>query len=82
MRLHVAMHVNKLLAKSATTQAEATRLLGLAQPHVSELKNYKLDRFSLERLLRFLTLLGCNVEIVIRPKAGRRHAGQVTVSLA
>jgi hypothetical protein len=46
------MHVNKLLAKRAPTQAAATKLLG------------------------------CNVEIVIRPKAGRRHAGQVTVSLA
>lgn len=82
MRLHVAMHLNKLLAKRAPTQAAATKLLGIAEPHVSELKNYKLDRFSLERLLRFLTLLGCNVEIVIRPKAGRRRVGQVTVSLA
>ena len=82
MRLRVARHVNKLLAKSATTQAEATRLLGLAQPHVSELKNYKLGRFSFGRLLGFLTLLGCKVEIVIRPKAGRRRIGQVTVSLA
>jgi predicted XRE-type DNA-binding protein len=32
-------------------QAAAAKLLGIAQPHVSELKNYKLSRFSSERLL-------------------------------
>ena len=31
------------------------------QPHVSELKNYKLTRFSSERLLRFLTQLDRDV---------------------
>jgi len=82
LRLQVAVHVNKLLAKRAPTQVEATKLLGIAQPHVSELKSYKLSRFSLERLLRFLTLLGCDVEIVVRPKAGGRRTGRLTVSFA
>jgi hypothetical protein len=33
------------------------QLFGIFQPHVSELKPYKLNRFSSERLLRFVTLL-------------------------
>lgn len=80
LRLQVAMHVNELLARRALTQAETTKLLEIAQPHVSELKNYNLSRFSLARLLGFLTLLDCDVEILIRPKTGR--AGQLTVSFA
>ena len=80
MRLDVATHVNKLLAERAPRQPAATKLLGIAPAHVSELKNCKLDRFSLEHLLRFLTLLGCNVEIVIRPKAGSH--GRLTVIIA
>ena len=50
------------------TQARAAVLSGIPQPHVSELKHFKLSRFSSERLLRFLTLLDRDVEIVIRPR--------------
>ncbi|HEY5896677.1 MAG TPA: XRE family transcriptional regulator [Burkholderiales bacterium] len=54
----------------------------MSQPHVSELKNYKLSRFSSERLLRFLTQLDRDVEIIIRPKARGRPEGHLTVSVA
>ena len=45
-------------------------------------KNYKLTRFSSERLMRFLTLLDRDVEIIIRPKAKAHTAGLVSVSIA
>ncbi|MBX9810346.1 MAG: helix-turn-helix domain-containing protein [Burkholderiales bacterium] len=54
----------------------------LTQPHVSELKNYKLTRFSSERLLRFVTQLDRDVEIVIRPKAKSHASGLVSVLVA
>src|SRR3990170_1038376 len=57
LRVQLAMQVNELIAGHGLTQAKASALLGIAQPHVSDLKNYKLTRFSSERLLRFLTLL-------------------------
>jgi predicted XRE-type DNA-binding protein len=53
----------------------------MPQPHVSELKHYKLSRFSSERLLRFLTLLDRDVEIVIKPKTKDRAPGSVSVSV-
>ena len=58
------------------------QLFGIPQPHVSELKNYKLNRFSSERLLRFVTLLDRDVEIIIRPKAAGHASGVVSVSVA
>ena len=82
LRVQLAMRINELLAEHRLTQAKTAVLLSIPQPHVSELKNYKLSRFSSERLLRFLTLLDRDVEIVIRPKAAKRGTGTVSVSVA
>jgi predicted XRE-type DNA-binding protein len=81
LRVQLAMQVNELIARRRLRQAKAAALLGIPQPHVSALKHYKLSRFSSERLLRFLTLLDRDVEIVIRPKAKGRAPGLVSVSV-
>ena len=82
LRVQLAMQLNELIALHGLTQAKAAVLFGVPQPHISELKNYKLSRFSSERLLRFLTQLDRDVEIVIRPKAKGRAAGHLMVSVA
>ena len=82
LRVQLAMRINELIAEGGLKQARAAELFGVPQPHVSELKNYKLSRFSSERLLRFLTQLDRDVEIVIRPKAKRRGEGNLVVSVA
>ena len=69
LRVQLALRLNDLIAEHRLTQAKVAVLFGIPQPHVSELKNYKLSRFSSERLLRFPTLLDRDVEIVIRPEA-------------
>jgi predicted XRE-type DNA-binding protein len=82
LRVQLAMQVNELTAARRLTQARVALLFGIPQPHVSELKNYKLSRFSSERRLRFVTLLDRDVEIVIRPKAKEHASGVVSVSVA
>ena len=82
LRVQLAMRLNDLIAELGLTQAKAAALFGVPQPHVSELKNYKLSRFSSERLLRFLTRLDRDVEIVIRRKAKGRASGHLMVSMA
>ena len=42
-------------------------MLGVPQPKVSALANYRLDQFSVEKLMTFLNALEQDVEIVIRP---------------
>ena len=81
LRTRLALELNELIGGLGLTQTRVAVLLGIPQPHLSELKHYKLARFSSERLLRFLTLLGRDVEIVIRPKAGRRSGGMLSVSV-
>ena len=82
VRVQLAMRLNELIVTGRLTQARAAQLFGIPQPHISELKHYKLSRFSSERLLRFVTLLDRDVEIVIRPKAKGHASGVVSVSVA
>src|SRR5437764_9799439 len=81
LRVQLAMRLNELIAARRLTQARTAQLFGIPQPHVSELKHYKLTRFSSERLLHFVTLLDRDVEIIIRPKAEGHASGVVSASV-
>jgi predicted XRE-type DNA-binding protein len=82
VRVQLAMRVNELIKEGSLTQAKVAALFGIPQPHVSELKHYKLARFSSERLMRFMTLLDRDVEIVIRPRDTAHALGRVSVLIA
>ena len=53
-RVQLAIEVNAILAARKLTQSAVAALFGIAQPRVSDLTNYKLTRFSSERLMRVL----------------------------
>lgn len=57
LRVQLAMHVNEIIKDKHLTQASVAVLFGIPQPHTSELKHYKLNRFPSERLLHFMTQL-------------------------
>ncbi len=78
-KTRLALAVNELVTRRKLKQREAAALLGVPQPKISALKNYRLDNFSVERLMEFLTALDQDVEITIRPAAGRRKAGRISV---
>ncbi len=81
-KLRLAYALNRLLDGRKLSQAEAAKLLGLSQPKVSALRNYKLAGFSVERLMNLLTALDQDVEIVIRRKPRSRKAGRISVVAA
>ena len=65
------------------TQVEAAELLGIDQPKISRLVRGQLAGFSIDRLFRFVTLLGSDIEIiVIEPVRRTRRAGRMTIALA
>jgi DNA-binding Xre family transcriptional regulator len=68
-----------ILAARKLTQAEVARVLGVNQPKVSALKGYKLEGFSVERLVHFATALQHDVVIEIRPRAAAKGAARVMV---
>ncbi len=78
-KLRLAYAINRIVEERRLTQAVAAELLGINQPKVSALLNYKLAGFSVERLMTFLTALDRDVEIVIRKKPRSRPVARISV---
>jgi predicted XRE-type DNA-binding protein len=78
-KTRLALAVNELLKSRKLKQREIAILLNIPQPKVSDLKNYRLDQFSVERLMEFLTALDRDVEITIRPRTNTNEVGQISV---
>lgn len=76
-KTRLAMAVNALVKERRLKQTEAAGVLGIPQPKVSALANYRLDHFSVEKLMSFLNALEQDVEIVIRPS--REAVGHTSV---
>lgn len=81
LKVKLALEVNRVMKDRKLTQVQAAELLGIEQPHVSDLARYRLNRFSSERLMEFLTRLGKAVEIRITERSAR-SSEEVRVSRA
>ena len=78
-KTRLAIAINELLKSRKLKQREAAEVLGIPQPKVSAIKNYRLDNISVERLMEFLTALDQDVEIRIRPRATKGKGGRISV---
>ena len=67
LKAGLVSRIDDIIRQRRTTQAEAARALGLPRPDLSRLLRGDFGEYSLERLLRFLMALGCDIDIVIRP---------------
>lgn len=81
-QLRLAYALNKVIEERGLTQSAAAQILGVNQPKISALLSYKLDGFSVERLMHFLTTLDRDVEISIKKKPRSRPAGRISVIAA
>lgn len=81
-KLRLAYALNSIMDAQRLTQAAAAARLGLNQPKVSALRNYKLEGFSVERLMTLLNALDQDVEIVIRAKPRSRARARISVVAA
>ncbi len=75
----LALKLNDLIDQRGLSQMEAAALTGMTQPKVSQIRRYKLQNISLERLMRALVSLDQHVEIVVEP-ARRAHTRGITVA--
>jgi predicted XRE-type DNA-binding protein len=63
----IAFLIKQAIHARNLTQKRAGELLGLEQPKVSDIIRGRLDGFSGDRLMRYLTQLGCDVTITVSP---------------
>lgn len=79
-KVNLAIQINVLIKRKKLTQKQAAELLAIDQPKISALSTGKLSGFSLERLFRFLTILGQDIIINVTPKARSKKIAHVIVS--
>lgn len=78
-KAQLASHIRQIIKRQRLTQIAAAAQMGIDQPKVSALLNGRLANFSSERLMRLLTLLGQDVEIVVREKSRTARHGSIRV---
>jgi len=79
-KAELASKVIREIENKRLTQNEAAGILGIDQPKVSALKQGKLSGFSVERLMRFLLLLGRDIEITVKEKPRSRPVAKLRVA--
>jgi len=78
-RAALAMKLNDIIGQRKLTQVQVASLTGMTQPKVSQVRRYKLQNISLERLMEALVSLDQQVEIVVKPVRRSQDAG-ITVA--
>jgi len=81
-KVRLAVAINQIVQSQQLSQVAAAKRLEVNQPKISALSNYRLDGFSVERLMNFLNALDRDVEIVIRRKPRSRKAARILVTAA
>lgn len=80
LKAELTMQIYRIIKQRNLTQTQAGKILGISQPPVSALARNRAGNFSVGRLLDFLTALGQNVEITVKP--ARKEQGEMSVVLA
>lgn len=86
LKAQIAGEIHNIIQQRKLNQKAAAQLLGIDQPKVSALANGRLSGFTIDRLVKFLDLLGQDVKVSISPrcqpiliKAGKNKAAPCAV---
>jgi predicted XRE-type DNA-binding protein len=77
LKARLTLQIYKIIKARGLTQAQAGEVLGIKQPHVSALIRNRAGNFSVGRLIEFLTALGQDVQITVKPT--RKAQGEMSV---
>jgi predicted XRE-type DNA-binding protein len=78
LKADLTVQIYRLIKARGLTQTEAAALLGTTQSQVSALMRCRPVSVSVGRLMEFLTILGQDVEVTVRP-ASSRKTGHMSV---
>jgi predicted XRE-type DNA-binding protein len=80
LKAELTLQIYRIIKQRNLTQTQAGKILGISQPQVSALARNRAGNFSIGRLLDFLTAMGQNVEITVKP--ARKEQGEMSVVLS
>jgi predicted XRE-type DNA-binding protein len=82
VKAQLASRIADLIEARGLTQVQAASLLGTDQPKVSAIVRGSLEQFTTDRLIRFITALGSDVDITVHTSNRSRGAGRLRVVAA
>src|SRR5260221_12613161 len=68
LKAQLVAKIRHLFKAEKITQVQAGKRVGVSQPDISRILHGEFRDYSVEWLMRFLAVLGCEVEIVVSPK--------------
>lgn len=77
LKAQLTLQIYRIVKERGLTQSRAGEILGIKQPHVSLLMRNRSGTFSVGRLIEFLTALGQDVHITVKPT--RKAQGEMSV---
>lgn len=72
LKAKLTIEIYRLLKKRGITQQEGAKLLGTTQAQVSALMRCRPVSVSVGRLMEFLTVLGQDIQVTVKPTARRK----------
>jgi len=68
-KVKLASVIYDLITEQELSEQEVSQILGIDEAKISNLKNGRLQKFSLEQMFDFLVALGQKIEILVTPQA-------------
>lgn len=84
LKAKLTVRIYQLIKKQGLTQKTAAKLLGTTQSQISALMRCRPTSISVGRLMEFLTMLGQDIEVKIKPvkKGKKNERGRMIVASA
>ena len=82
IKAQLASAISEIIKRRKLTQAQASALLCISQAKLAEMRQGRFRRISGTSMLECMTLLGRDVQIVVKPVSRSRKTGHVSVLFA
>ena len=82
VKMQLASRLSSAIKASGLTQASIAKTLQIDQPKVSKLVRLNISEFSALRLLRFMNLFGCDIDISIQRSSNASFGGPGRLSIS
>jgi predicted XRE-type DNA-binding protein len=78
LKAGIVSELHRLITQRGLTQVKAAKLVGIHQPDLSLLLRGDFDDYSVERLMKMLTVFEQDIEIVMKPNGKTGKPGRIT----
>jgi predicted XRE-type DNA-binding protein len=78
LKANIVSELHRLVKQRGLTQVKAAKLIGIHQPDLSLLLRGDFDDYSVERLMKMLTVFEQDIEIVMKPNRKAGKPGRIT----